>query len=59
MTRVQTKAVGDKLAFTQRDGTTALHAPEFRHKGRDYYFLGGVYYDLEPVLIDYLFKELT
>ena len=55
MTRVETKAKGGQLVFIKRDGTHAIHAAEFTHRGVDYYLLGGVYYDLEQDLIDRIF----
>lgn len=56
MIRVQTQWHGDNLRFTQNNGTTIDHAPDFEYNGRQYNFLGGFYYDLEPALIDHLFN---
>ena len=57
MMRVQTKYNGDTLLFIRQDGRTVDHASDFQYNGREYYFLGGFYYDLEPSLIDYIFGE--
>ena len=57
MTRIQTKYNGDTLLFIRQDGRTIDHASDFQYNGREYYFLGGFYYGLEPSLIDYIFGE--
>ena len=56
MIRVQTRVQDGAILFIQDDGTKATHAPEFEHNGREYYFLGGCYYDLEPDLIQRIFS---
>jgi hypothetical protein len=55
MITVQTRYQGDTMLFIRGDGTKALHPYEFKHKGVDYYLLGGVYYDLEQDLINKIF----
>lgn len=57
MIQVQTKHQGNAMLFIQRNGTKATHPYEFSHKGVDYYFLGGVYYDLDAGLIKHIFKD--
>lgn len=57
MTRVQTQYNGDTLLFIQQDGRVVDRSSEIDYNGREYYFLGGFYYDLEPSLIDYIFGE--
>jgi hypothetical protein len=58
MTRVQTKYQGSKLLFIQDNGAKALHAAEFTLSGREYYFLGGVYYDLDDKLVSHIFHDV-
>lgn len=55
MIRVQTRAQDGALLFIQDDGTRALHSDDFEYNGREYYFLGGFYYDLELDLIKHIF----
>ena len=56
MTRVQTQCHKGAMLFIQDDGTKVLHNPEFELNGREYYFLGGFYYDLDDDLIKHVFK---
>ena len=58
MTRVQTKHQGDNLAFIQDSGAKALHPAEFTLAGREYYFLGGMYYDLDEQLTNHIFHNV-
>lgn len=54
---VQTQCVGNTMRFIQRGSGKAIdHTPEFMYNGREYYFLGGFYYDIEPDLLDYIFN---
>ena len=55
MIRVETQWHGDVIRFIHADGRAIDHSAEIDYNGRDYYFLGGFYYDLEPSLIDHLF----
>lgn len=55
MIRVQTRCQDGALLFIQDDGSRALHPEDFEYNGREYYFLGGCYYDLEPDLIKHIF----
>ena len=55
MIRVQTQCNGDLIRFIHADGRVIDHSAEIDYNGRDYYFLGGFYYDLEPSLIDRIF----
>ena len=57
MIRVETQWHGDVIRFIHADGRAIDHAPDFDYNGRDYYFLGGFYYDLEPSLIEHLFGD--
>lgn len=54
-TRVQTKWRGNDLLFIQDNGKTIAHPAEFQYNGRDYYFLGGFYYDLPAKLSKHIF----
>ena len=54
-TRVQTQCKNGAMLFIQEGGARALHADDFEYNGREYYFLGGFYYDLEPDLIKHIF----
>ena len=56
MIRVQTRVQDGAILFIQDDGTSASHAPEFELDGREYYFLGGCYYDLDEALIRHIFS---
>ena len=56
MIRVQTRAQDGALLFIQDDGSSALHPEDFEYNGREYYFLGGCYYDLEPDLIKHIWR---
>ena len=55
MIRVQTRCQDGAILFIQDDGRRIAHDAEFQYNGREYYFLGGAYYDLEPDLIKHLF----
>ena len=57
MTRVETQHDGYKMRFILRNGQSATHSKGFTFKGKDYYFLGGVYYDLQDDLINHIFGE--
>ena len=54
--RVQTQWHGNAMRFIQSHGEVIDHAPDFEYNGRQYNFLGGFYYDLEPALIDHIFN---
>ena len=55
MIQVETRWDDDSVRFIQRDGASVVHTAEFQYNGKEYYFLGGFYYDLEPDLADHLF----
>ena len=55
MIRVQTRAQDGAILFMLDDGQAIAKNPEVQYNGRDLYFLGGFYYDLEPSLIDRIF----
>ena len=55
MIRVQTRAQDGAILFIQDDGTSIAHDPEIHYNGRELYFLGGFYYDLDPGLIKQIF----
>lgn len=55
MVEVETKWHDDQIQFIRRDGVRVVHDCEFQYNGKEYYFLGGFYYDLEPDLADHLF----
>ena len=56
MIRVETQWHGDVIRFTRADGKSIDRDAEVHYNDKDYYFLGGFYYDLEPDLIDYIFN---
>jgi hypothetical protein len=56
MIQVQTRCQDGALLFIKDDGSKALHDPEFEYNGREYYFLGGFYYDLDKDLAKFIFK---
>jgi len=55
MIRVQTRCQDGAILFIQDDGKSIAHDAEVQYNGREFYFLGGFYYDLEPDLIKYIF----
>ena len=57
MIRVETQWHGDVIRFIHADGRAIDHSAEIDYNGRDLYFLGGFYYDLEPSLIKQIFGE--
>lgn len=54
--RVQTKISNGRMLFIQDDGKTIDHPAEFHYNGREYYFLGGFYYDLPVKLSKHIFN---
>ena len=55
MIRVQTRCQDGAILFIQDTGLSIAHDAEFDYNGREYYFLGGCYYDLEPDLAKHIF----
>lgn len=55
--RVQTKGGDAGLLFIKQDGSSVDHPASFKYKRKEYCFLAGFYYDLEPKLIDHIFGE--
>lgn len=55
MQRVTTQHTKRAMRFTLDDGSTTEHSFNFNFNGREYYFFGNVFYDLEDDLIDHIF----
>jgi hypothetical protein len=55
MIRVQKRAQDGAILFIQDDGRSVAYSQDIQYNGREYYFLGGFYYNLEPDLADYIF----
>lgn len=53
--RVTTQHTKRKMRFTLDDGTSVLHNHDFTFNGREYFFLGNVFYDLDDDLINHIF----
>ena len=57
LTRVATKLLDEGMLYTKGDGTSAVHSAYFELDGREYFFLSGFFYDLEPRLINHIFRS--
>ena len=56
LTRVTTQcAPNGKMKFSLDNGTNRLHEQSFTHGGREYFFLGNVFYELEDDLVKHIF----
>jgi len=53
--RVTTQHTKGAMRFTLNNGVSVEHAFDFSYNGREYYFLGNVFYDLDDDLIDHIF----
>jgi hypothetical protein len=43
------------MKFSLDNGTNRLHEQSFTHGGREYFFLGNVFYELEDDLVKHIF----
>lgn len=55
MQRVTTQHTKRAMRFTLDDGSSVEHSSSFNFNGREYYFFGNVFYDLEDDLINHIF----
>jgi hypothetical protein len=46
-----------KMRFSLDNGTNTLHDQSFTHDGREYFFLGNVFYNLEDNLVKHIFGQ--
>lgn len=57
MQRVTTQHTRRAMKFTLDNGVSVEHEYSFNFNGREYYFLGNVFYELEDDLINHIFKR--
>lgn len=53
--RVTMQRTQRAMRYTLDDGTTIEHPSAFTFKGKDYFFFGNVFYDLDEDLVDHIF----
>ena len=56
LTRIVTRLTDEGMLYAKEDGDRVLHPAYFQFDGREYFFLSGFYYDLEPRLINHIFR---
>lgn len=55
--RVTMQRTQREMRYTLDDGTTVVAPSAFTFKGREYFFFGNVFYDLDDDLVDYIFRR--
>lgn len=55
MQRVTTQLKRGSFKFILDDGSSVEHSSSFNFNGREYYFFGNVFYDLEDELVNHIF----